>query len=114
LKIFASEVGASGLELIGEDEMECTHQGYFTLAVSCEGVDLPSGGNIPAAVDTVEQVFEALAITKSFGADYRLDGKVVTFTVLSGCREHGIIPELKVVKILNGEIVVDLPAEVVF
>jgi hypothetical protein len=92
--------------------MQCTHQGYFKLAVNCDGVDLPSGGNIPAAVDTVQEVFNALEITKSFSADYRLGGKLVTFVCEAGCSTCGIIPEKKRLTIRNGIVVLDLPPEV--
>jgi hypothetical protein len=51
--------------------MQCRHKQYFKLAVSCDGVQLPNGGNVPAAVDTTEEVQAALDTVKDFSADLR-------------------------------------------
>jgi hypothetical protein len=42
-----------------------------------------------------------------------LGGKLVTFETLAGCSDCGILPEKKILKIQNGTVVLDIPAEVV-
>jgi hypothetical protein len=91
----------------------CKHDGYFKISVFCDGTKLPSGANAPGAVDTIEEVHQALETVKDFSADLRLGGKLVTFETVAGCWQCGILPEKKTLKIQNGTVVLDLPSEVV-
>jgi hypothetical protein len=93
--------------------MRCTHDGYFKISVFCDGAKLPSGTKVPATVDTVEGVQSALETVKDFSADSRLGGKLVSFETVAGCRQCGILPEKKILKVQNGIVVLDLPPEVV-
>jgi hypothetical protein len=93
--------------------MQCTHDGYFKISVFCDGQQLPSGPNVPATVDTVEEVHKALETVKDFSADLTLGGKLVTFEVVAGCSACGIVPEKKTLKLQNGNVVLDLPSQVV-
>lgn len=91
--------------------MQCKHDGYFRISVFCDGHRLPSGAKVPAAVDTVEKVQEALETVKQFSSDLRLGGKLVSFETVAGCKQCGILPEKKILKIQNGSVVLDLPSE---
>jgi hypothetical protein len=93
--------------------MQCTHHDYFKISVFCDGTKLPSGANVPGAVNTTEEVHRALEVVKDFSADLRLGGKLVTFETVAGCSTCGIIPEKKILKIQNGIVVLDLPGEAV-
>ena len=93
--------------------MQCTHHDYFKISVSCDGTKLPSGTKVPTTVDTVEEVHKALETVIDFSADLRLGGKLVTFETVAGCSACGIIPEKKTLKIQNGNVVLDLPPQVV-
>jgi len=90
--------------------MQCTHDGYFKISVLCDGTKLPSNTKVPPAVDTVDEVHEALETVKDY---FRFGGKLVTFEVVAGCSACGIIPEKKTLTIQNGIVVLDLPSEVV-
>jgi hypothetical protein len=93
--------------------MQCKHAGYFRISVFCDGHRLPNGANVPAAADTVDEVHQALETVKQFSSDLRLGGELVTFETVAGCTQCGILPEKKVLKIQCGNVVLDLPSEVV-
>jgi hypothetical protein len=83
--------------------MDCTHAGYFKISVSAEQKLVKQ-----LAVDTVKQVQFLRDRTVRFSTDDTLHDKLVTFEVVAGCSICGIVPERKVLKIQNGEIVEDL------